>query len=298
MKRIQWFSACIWSGALLFLMGCTKQAVDSTANWPTTDIKFLGHKGAGSNNYNDVNIEHSMASFNEALKVMDGVEIDMQMSLDGTLWLFHDCDIWNDVCTNNHHQSLISMHDSQIKNITVCSRGKSDRIYKLSELIDLWNSSANGFSISLEIKEFCDDTMYTHAGGKTYYYNKLVTKLAALLKNPKHPISQMFVEVSQKSIVDGLKTYSYLDGLQYLLFDYYPFAQLVSRAKADGFTGVSCDFRDATLTYDAVQKEKNSGFHVQLWTPYTQAELQKSFDLHPNYIQTDNMAAKADLQVK
>ena len=120
-------------------------------NYPTT--YFLGHKGAGSNNYNDVNMEHSIASFIEALQVLDGVEVDMQMSLDGTIWLFHDIDINYSLCSPGSPRSIPTMHDNEIAQLKLCSRTKTDRLYKLSKLIQLWNSSAypNGFFISMEI---------------------------------------------------------------------------------------------------------------------------------------------------
>jgi glycerophosphoryl diester phosphodiesterase len=83
-------------------------------------------KGAGSNNYNDVNREHPIASFIEALKVLDGVEVDMQMSLDGTIWLFHDIDINYSLCTPGSPRSILTMQDDEIAQLKLCSRTKTE----------------------------------------------------------------------------------------------------------------------------------------------------------------------------
>ena len=215
---------------------------------PTFKTYILGHKGAGSNNYNDYNMEHSIASFKEALaKNLDGVEVDVQMSLDGTLWLFHDTNLIGDLCKAGPTGSIINMHDKDIKVLQLCSRTKHDRIYKLSELIDLWNSTLNGFYISFEIKGDFPNSTYNLVGGETVYLKKLASVFATALTNLKHSPSQFIVEDDDVRFVTELRKYPIGTKVKYVLFEDVPFDQCVNDAVKYKFDGVSCSFTDTTI---------------------------------------------------
>lgn len=261
-------------------------------------VKFLGHKGAGSNNYNDVNMEHSIASFAEALKVLDGVEVDMQMSLDGTIWLFHDVDINRSLCTPGAARSIITMHDNQIAQLKLCSRTKKDRVYKLSELINLWNSYPNGFYISMEVKEDFEAATYKAVAGRSAYLKRFAESLAKSLKLLKHSPQQFLIEEDDNVFPDAFRKYPVGKEVKYFVFEYKSFDNVVADALAMGFDGVSCNFTDKTLTAAKVKAAQDKGLKVQLWTPYYDSEVLKVYNMHPNFIQTDHTNVKSDLGIK
>ncbi len=265
------------------------------STFPTT--YFLGHKGAGSNNYNDVNMEHSIASFIEALKVLDGVEVDMQMSLEGTIWLFHDVDINYSLCTPGAPRSILTMHDDEIAQLKLCSRTKTGRLYKLSELIQLWNSSAypDGFFISMEIKEDFDAATYTAVGGRPAYLKRFAKQLAGELQVLNHSASQFLIEEDDRIFPDEFRKYPVGAAVKYYVFEYKSFDNVVADALAMGFDGVSCNFTDPTLTLEKIAAAQAKGLKVQLWTPYYDSEVLKTYNLHPNFIQTDHTNVQADI---
>jgi glycerophosphoryl diester phosphodiesterase len=283
---------------VLSLSGCVKTPPAPTDDFVDTSVQFLGHKGAGSNNYNDVNMEHSLASFQQAMLTMDGVEIDMEMSLDGTIWLFHDTEINSELCTPQATNSIINMHDADIEALQLCSRTKTGRVYKLSELKNYWNSYPNGFYISLEVKEYFSNAEYTAAGGYAHYFNTLADRLDATMSGLAHPSKMFLLEVSQKAFWDTLKTYPFASHVSAVLFEYKPFAQVVADAKTWGFNGVSVDFIDNTITTTGVRNAQDDGLIVQIWTPYTYDEVLPVFNMHPDFIQTDNIAIKSELHVR
>jgi glycerophosphoryl diester phosphodiesterase len=264
----------------------------------TQTVKFLGHKGAGSNNYNDVNMEHSIASFVEALKVLDGVEVDMQMSLDGTIWLFHDIDINRSLCTIGAPRSILTMHDKEIAQLKLCSRTKKDRVYKLSELIDLWNTYPNGFYISMEIKEDFETETYNAVGGRSAYLKRFAEKLAAALKVLKHAPQQFLIEEDDRIFPDAFRKYPIGREVKYYVFEYKSFDKVVADALSMGFDGVSCNFTDKTITAAKIKAAQNKGLKVQLWTPYYDSEVLKVYNMHPDFIQTDHTNVKSDLGIK
>jgi glycerophosphoryl diester phosphodiesterase len=263
-----------------------------------TDVQFLGHKGAGSNNYNDVNMENTVPSIQQALLTMDGIECDLQMSLDGTIWLFHDEDVSTFECVPRTSRSIINMHDAEIESLELCSRTKTGRVYRLSEVRDIWNSTPNGFYISFEIKEYFSTAQYNLAGGKTYYFNRFADVFAATMTGLTHTGKKFYIEVSQKSVCDRLKTYPVANYLIICMGEYAPFAQVVADARAQGFDGVSCSFADNTITAQGIKNAQDDGLVVQIWTPDTYNELASVFNMHPTTIQTDNISIKNDLHVR
>ena len=72
-----------------------------------TDVRFLGHKGGGDNSFGATYIENTILSVKEGLKTLNGVEVDIQMSLDGTIWMFHNGDLAGSGCNTNYRNSII-----------------------------------------------------------------------------------------------------------------------------------------------------------------------------------------------
>ena len=54
-------------------------------------------------------------------------------------------------------------------------------------------------------------------------------------------------------------------------------------------------FNDKTLTLARVHAAQAKGLKVQLWTPYYDAEVLKSYNMHPDFIQTDHTNVQANL---
>jgi glycerophosphoryl diester phosphodiesterase len=293
-------------GALIFLLlfffiSCNKAKELPLETPPdqlqTTDIIFLGHRGSGTSNASPSYIENTMPSVLNGLKTMPGVEIDIQMSLDGTIWMFHDPDLTYDNCGTNFHPSLILLHDSVIASLQRCNATKHDRIYALSELLTQWNASAAGYYISLEVKtDFPADT-FAIVGGRQKYLTRIADTLASMLVTMQHP-AMLFFEVRDPVFCSRMK--SYTSGRQAKICKLIDsdFENQISASLSQGFDGLSCSFSDTTITADKVKLAKNNGLVVQMWTPYTPDELKLAFEKHPTVIQSDNIEAKKLLQVQ
>lgn len=307
--KVLWILLLIFSAT--FPTGCVKENILTPEGTPppappppVSNLKpstsyFLGHKGAGSNNYNDVNMEHSIASFNEALKVLDGVEIDAQMSLDGTIWLFHDTDINYSLCTpGTKHKSILMMHDSEIAAMKLCHKTKTDRVYKFSELMDLWNNSANGFFIDIEIKDAFDSSDYIGFGGELKYLDKMAASMAGLMSNLKHNPSSLIIEDYSSYFTTQFKKFPVGPKLTFWLNNSKWFSDNVADAVKFGFNGVSVSFGDSTITALAIKKAHNLGMQVCIWSPYTDAEVLSVYNMLPDFITTDHTTVKADLGLK
>lgn len=308
------FIAIIITGSIIIFSSCKKQDVTpieaTIENAPMASIEgpltatsvhtyILGHKGAGSNNYNPVNMEHSIASFKQALLYLDGAEIDLEMSLDGTLWMQHATNISTSLCSPvSTMQSVITMHDADIAKLQLCSRTKKDRLYKFSELMTLWNSTAKGFYISIEIKGDFEKVFYDKVGGVNKYLTAIADKLGASLSSGlKHPAGLLITEVNSPVFLNEFRKFKVANEMKNLLFEYKSFDLTVADAIKYKFDGVSNSFTDTTMTAAKVKSVQDKKLFVQVWTPYTSAELSNTYSLHPNFIQTDNIKAKQILKL-
>ena len=271
---------------LLFFNECKKDAISLTPL--NLDVVFFGHKGGGSNSFNNNFIENTLPSVQDGLKSMNGVEVDVQMSLDGTLWMFHHADIGEMSCLSNYHHSLILLKDNEIENIQVCSGTKQSRIYKLKELVDFWNSKNEGFPISMHIKQdYPIDTLnHPLVGGELAYLLKVADKLALLFPSIQNQNS-IFVEVFNRTFCT--KIHATIPRIKVLLLKAVSFPQQVDGAVNGGYDGISSSFDSSLISASEVKSAREKGFIVLLWTPDTKAEIIQAYSLKPNHIQTDNM---------
>jgi hypothetical protein len=269
----------------------------SPARLQETDVIFLGHRGGGASNYSSLYIENTMPSILDGLKTMDGVEADIQMSLDGTIWLFHDPDLSRDNCNSSFNRSLILLRDSAISTLQRCNNTKHDRIYRLSELFAHWNASSAGYYVSLEVKtDFPVDT-FAVVGGRQAYLMRIADTLGPMLADIKHP-DMLYMEAQDQSFCTRLRNYRNGKLVKICNLIYSDFDIQISNSLSQGFNGISCLFSDTSITAEKIKKAQDSGLVVQLWTPYSLDELKDAFVKHPNIIQSDNLSAKSLLKVK
>ena len=271
-----------------------KQFADTSIK--VTNTQFLGHKGGGATGYLGHYIENTMPSVKYGLKTMNGVEVDIQMSLDGTPWIFHNADLADLACDTNFHHSIVLLHDSVISKLQLCDLGLTDRLYKLSELIDYWNASPNGFFMSLHLKQSGDIPPDTLAliGGEEAYFMRLADNLAKGLKPFNHP-GQVGLEFEDSAFCTKIK--ALVPGIKCFLLAYKDFPTEINEALTGDYFGISQSYSNATSTLANVQLAQSQGLQVEMWTPYSITDLQSTLNKHPDYIETDRLSVIKDLNL-
>jgi glycerophosphoryl diester phosphodiesterase len=106
-------------GVLLILVGCQEALENRYELSLPNETIFLGHKGSGTqgefgNSYPD----NSISGILHAIEALDGAEFDLQLSVDSTLWLFHDHVMLN--CSGDL-VNIASISDSSIEANSVCN---------------------------------------------------------------------------------------------------------------------------------------------------------------------------------
>lgn len=281
-------------GLIIFLIvSCRKDTVTIPAT--ETDVIFLAHKGGGDIDYNPSHIDNTLPAVKYSSSILQGVEEDIQMSLDGTIWLFHDAD-FSRVSTPKLSKSLILSKDADISKIITTNALVKDRLYKLAELVDYWNSVSTPFYLSLHLKlDFPADTInHIAIGGEAKYLSKFADNLSKIIPSVKNP-GKIIIEVYDATFCK--KIHSLIPGIKVCLIKEVTFPKQVSDAMSLGYDGVSCMFSEPTLTTAEVTSAKNAGLIVQLWTPNQKQDLTTAFNYHPTILQTDNLDALTELNV-
>lgn len=291
LKFINTYKVILIVFGALILNSCRKYEV-----LKDTDVIFFGHKGGGSNVYNTNFMENTLPSFKETLEFLDGIEFDIHMSLDGTIWIYHNHDLNDKSCTPPETPRYIPlMRDTEIEQNMLCEFGKSDRVYKFSEVIDFWNSTSRSFPMTIDIKISYPSEILAEMGGRNNYYQKLAKALADDIKEVENTHLIAF-EFLHNSFMTELKKYDPTKNTLMFYSGDEDFAGHVNKAISGGYNGISLHYKYATK--ELIEEAKEMGLLVQLWTVYYNDEIKKVFDLSPDYIHTDNIFTKNLLRVK
>ncbi|RYM35920.1 hypothetical protein ERX46_02700 [Brumimicrobium glaciale] len=118
--------------SLFLISSCSKQPdVFLELNIPQ-DISFIGHKGSGTINENGniELIENSWEAIANAINSIDGSEMDLQLSADSTLWIFHDDSLYN---CNGSLINFSLFNDDELSKISECHYNST--LIKLSDFL-------------------------------------------------------------------------------------------------------------------------------------------------------------------
>ena len=278
-------------GLLIFSLiihgGCKKEKL-------ITNVKFLGHKGAGGNFFNDVNMENTIPSIDEAIQTLDGVEVDVAMSLDGTIWMYHNQDVNDYACDDKPERYIPAMRDTELEKVMLCYEGRTDRLYKFSELIDFWETKGRSFFISIDVKPTFPAWVFELAGGRSNYYDKFAESLSKLPASAE-ATDKIFLEFDSPRLLSQLKLYENTKKMIRFYTGDGDSDEHIKVATARGYDGISVEGDKSSA--DAVKRAKAAGLKVQLWTPYFKDELQAIVDMDPDFIHTDNIHAKQVLNI-
>lgn len=112
-----------------FLSACQPETPNIIDFEIPNQLKFIGHKGSGPMNKFEKNdfLDNSWESIANAMYRLDGSEIDIQMSKDKTLWLFHDTEIKN---CDGELVNFALLTDNEINLISQCNY--QNKLIKLS----------------------------------------------------------------------------------------------------------------------------------------------------------------------
>ena len=244
---------------------------------PLVKTKILGHKGSGSyNKYNNPYFDNSIKAIVFSLQNLDGSEVDIQMSKDSTLWLFHDNHI------RSCEDSLINfclLTDDEIYTFSQCNyRNSLAPLSNLFLMLDTCNYQNKFLSLDLKglinplaLSIYKKDFLFKHYASFIQSYAK--EQAISLAIETKHAA---FLTMVNNSVDTYLLELNNLDSAIFI-------------ANKNKFNGISCHFKKLLKDTTLLKKTHKKNLKLQVWTPSKPKDINLVLPLRVDYLQTDNL---------
>lgn len=165
---------------VISLTACSKQK--------SYEVEIIGHAGSGLSNHQSFGHNNSLKSIEIALftEGCDGVEVDVQLSKDHTLWLFHDEKLEQNT---NENGFVFEKTDVELSEIQYKNQGG-----KLIRLKDVPKDWWKGKTIFLDIKNYFNgselDFTNTMNDALSSFFSQSFSAQFILLSNRLHFLSE------------------------------------------------------------------------------------------------------------
>lgn len=261
--------------AISFLFGCSSES-EVTAyefNFPTHLIT-LGHKGSGTfQEYGNTFRDNSVSGILHALEELDGAEFDVQMSLDSTLWLFHDHDMLD---CQGELVNIASMTDSSIEVNSACNY--SAEVARFKDLVKaLENVKHQSKTLSLDLKVLQNPEAIKTFGGEAELAMFIAEKINSLISEMN--TFEVFIEVPFSSQVHIME--SITEKTTFLIHN--SFEYLRQSLRENHSSPIHHYYKDVPSLF------QNYGQQSLLWVVNSADEMMNALALNPTAIQTDNI---------
>lgn len=261
----------------LLFFGCEKNNINDT----NPETKILGHRAYGIKGYNDTIMDNTLPAITKALYIADGVEVDIQMSQEGTIWLYHDTKIYD---IDSNIQYIPNLGDDELLSVLTFNH-PFVQFTTLPEVFKYFDDHKINQIISLDVKSFYGETCFENTAELNSYMLLIGEKIIDLAKRYGLE-NQILIESDIKFLLDYIKMNS---TIKTFLLGYSDFTKRLETARQNNYTGVSHFFNDPEITSESIKSAQKTGIQIQLWTPNTENELKTVLSLQPNFIQTDNI---------
>lgn len=251
----------------LILYSCNE---DSSLRLASNTI-IIGHKGSGPIDAygNGLYYENSLPSIKNALHYLDGTELDIQMSLDTTLWVFHD----DKIKYLKDTIAISSLHDKQIEQTN--SEHFSNNLIKLNNLMQNIQLNYCNKTICFDLKVLQNKNTIEQFKGKNNLA-KIVAKQINKLKINRKKIT-VILEIYGKKQLDVIKKRCHLKS--FLVYDQSPNAKYYKNINAS--FSINDTFHQHFL---------NSKIQKSVWVANTCKDFENATRYRPNFIQTDHIS--------
>ena len=233
---------------------------------------MMMHRGKGDNP--DL-VENTFEAAKYGLSILDGIELDIQMSKDGTLWLDHDNEVHD--CKGAVLGCFQEMTDNQINEAAECDG--TIRYHTLESVFEVMVAEYPDSYISLDIKgQYCQ---ILNTPDIMQRMGEAVINLVSKYKLDYH----VLVESNSLAFLKVLKDQNNIGQCVISLGD-------IDKGMADAnYTdarGISLKYGIEELDADVVSLIHRTGYGLVVWLINAPADIDKVWKSHPDFIQTDN----------
>jgi glycerophosphoryl diester phosphodiesterase len=247
------------------------------APWPT---KVLMHRGGGSAGpYR----ENTLPAVEWGASALDGVEIDIELSASGTLWLGHDNDVHS--CDEAVVGCFQDLDDAAIDAVAYCpdpvTGAPVQRYVRLDDVFAAISVEFPDDLFSLDIKgQYCRSLGRDEARAMADEVARLVAKHAMGSKVAVESEQREFLE---RIVESGAPVYAFVNALDDI-------DAPLSASASLGAAGISFKYDPSTEPLDAsvVAGIHGVGQRIIVWVVNTPEEIAAVWPMLPDVIETDN----------
>lgn len=262
--------------ALAFILlssgGCEKILYEPDNPFAGLETMVLMHRGNG---FNTEFHENTLPAAEYGLSVLDGIELDIQMSKDGTLWLDHSNDVLD--CNGNIIGCFQTMTDAEIFTAAECA--DTLRYHTLESVFELMVREYPGSYISLDIKgQYCElvntvETMRMMAQSVLYLVDKYKMQ------------GKVLVESNSIEFLTELDDQSFVGQCVVSLGDV---DEGIANAAVVKARGISLEYGVEVVDEEVVYLIHRKGYGLILWVVNEPGDIRAAWDSKADFIETDN----------
>ncbi len=223
-----------------------------------------------------------MAAAKNSLPILDGIEVDLQISKDRTIWLSHNADLPD--CGGKHYDCFPEVTDSQLTSLDSCN-GDTVNYVRLEDIFALMSTDFPDKYISLDVKAWvpCEVTSVDIIGEMDVIADEII-KLTKKYNLRDH----VLVESETATFLDYVKKNS--SGIECYLTSLGDFERAMQLTLESGYTGISFKYKfKEEINLQDIQLIRHKGLKIQLWTVDSVKDIEEALSINPDYIQTDNL---------
>ncbi len=265
---------------LIFFFCCTCKSVKSFRDDPLPFVgtRYLAHRGGA----NSAMPDNSLAAVRFGLQHGDGIECDIMLSKDRTIWLSHDAELRN--CGDLKFTCFAETSDAQIEQINTCL-GTLNAYVKLETVMQLMRDSFPGKFIDLDCKTW-----------KPCALSSLNVAEAMLIEAAE--ICRLSEKYNLKGVVFAESEFTYFlnefvdrnCGVGAYLQSSSDWKSSASRALQAKYQGVVFKMYDRIeLSRADVELMRRKGLRVQVYNAYTLERMKAMEALRVDFIQADTL---------
>jgi glycerophosphoryl diester phosphodiesterase len=275
---------CILPRAVLYMLlvvclfSCRKIKYYPDKDFPAVSTRILAHRASG----NDPSFRaYSVEAAEHAFGIIDGIEVDLQLSKDRTVWLAHSADLPE--CGGKTYMCFPESTDEEVAELDSCSGG-DHHFTRLEDIFALMSADYPGKYISLDVKAYVPCALASaDVPGVLNVIGDEIIRLTDKYDLKGH----IMVESETASFLTYVRKHS--EGIECYLQAWGDFERGMLLCLQDGYSGISFEYKfGEEITVEHVQLLRRKGLKIQLWTVNSESDIEEALSLNPDYIQTDN----------
>ena len=278
------FSPGFYFICAIFFFSC-KPENTPVSNLNENKIAVVGHGGSGINTWRNFLPMNSFESIRNATENQhaDGVEMDIQLTADDKLMLFHDA-LLEQVANCS---GLVHSHSE--KELLACSYSfllglEKYPLVSLEHILQHFTKAAKPPLLTFDIKLHPSPSINGNE-----YQKRFAKAVVESSRNYCCP-EKILIESTSKEFLLELKALE--PALQLFIYT-SDFESGLAAAKEAGLFGIT--IKNDFVTREQVSLAHQNGFRVAIWGTKTKSDNKKAMNKTPDYIQTDNINSLSSL---